>query len=61
LFDVSSLPKKTCAATILFRRKTIRVEDRDRITDRTSVQCNASKPTAPKDGATIAIFNDHPD
>jgi hypothetical protein len=58
---VDSTAKKTCTAAALFRRKTIRAQTVIASSARTSIRCDASKPATPRDGATIAIFNDHPD
>ncbi len=56
-FDRKFVAKKTCTATALFCRKTIRVEIVIASPARTSIRCDASRPTTPSGGATIVVFN----
>jgi hypothetical protein len=51
-FDRKFVAKKTCTATALFCRKTIRVEIVIASPARTSIRCDASRPTTPSDGGS---------
>src|SRR6476660_231289 len=56
-FDRKFTAKKTSTAAALFCRKTIRVEIVIASPARTSIRCDARRPTTPSDGATIVVFN----
>jgi hypothetical protein len=55
-FDRKFVAKKTCTARALFCRKTFRVETVIASPARTSIRCDASRPTTPRNGAAIVIF-----
>ena len=55
-FDRKFVAKKTCTATALFCRKTFRVETVIASPARTSIRCDESRPTTPRNGAAIVIF-----